>query len=89
MTEQTVIDIGTRTVWIAIQVAAPALLATLITGLAVSVFQAATQINEATLSFIPKVILMTVALIVFGPWIMHTMMTFTISLISGIPNLTR
>jgi len=89
MTDQTIIDLGVRTIWVALKVAAPALLATLITGLIVSIFQAATQINEQTLTFIPKILLMTVALVVFGPWILETMMTFTTTLFSEIPSLTR
>ena len=89
MTDQTIIDLGVRTIWVALKVAAPALLATLITGLIVSIFQAAIQINEQTLTFIPKILLMTVALVVFGPWILETMMTFTTTLFSEIPSLTR
>ncbi|MBQ49033.1 MAG: flagellar biosynthetic protein FliQ [Zetaproteobacteria bacterium] len=86
MTEQTVIDIGTKTVWVAIKVAAPALLSILIMGLVVSIFQAATQINEQTLSFIPKILAMTVILVIFGPFILQTMMGFTVEIMKGIPN---
>lgn len=89
MTDQTIIDIGTRTVWVAMEVAAPALIATLLTGLLVSIFQAATQINEQTLSFIPKILAMTVALIFFGPWILQTLTSFTVTLFNGIPTMTR
>lgn len=89
MTEQTVIDIGSKTIWVAMEVAAPALLATLLTGLVVSIFQAATQINEQTLSFIPKILVMTVALVFFGPWILQTMTNFTVNLYNGIPTMTR
>lgn len=89
MTDQTIIDLGARTIWVALKVAAPALLATLFTGLLVSVFQAATQINEQTLTFIPKVIIMTIALVVFGPWILETMTTFTTALFSQIPSIAR
>ena len=89
MNSHTVMDIGAKTVWVAIQVAAPALLATLITGLVVSVFQAATQINEQTLSFIPKILMMTIALVLCGPWILQTMLDFTIGLFTGIPEITK
>lgn len=85
MTEQMVIDIASKGLWVAIKVAAPALLAILVTGLAVSIVQAATQINEQTMSFIPKVLAMTLALIFFGPWIIKLLMEFTIMIISGIP----
>ena len=89
MTDQTVIDLGIKAVWVAMKVAAPGLLAILFMGLLVSIFQAATQINEQTLGFIPKIVAMTVALVVFGPWILHTMMGFTVDIIQGIPMVTR
>ncbi len=89
MTDQTIIDLGAKTIWVALKVAAPALLATLFTGLLVSVFQAATQINEQTLTFIPKVIIMTIALVVFGPWILETMTSFTTGLFNLIPMIAR
>lgn len=89
MTEQAVLDIAAKTIWVTMQVAAPALVATLIMGLVVSIFQAATQINEQTLSFIPKILAMTVALVVCGPWILHVMMGFTVELIKGIPSVTH
>lgn len=88
MNEQMVIDLAWKTIWTAIQVAAPALLATLAMGLVVSVFQAATQINEQTLSFIPKVLAITVSIVVFGPWIMKLMLEFTESLLKAIPHLS-
>jgi flagellar biosynthesis protein FliQ len=89
MTEQSVMDLAAKTIWVTIQVAAPALLATLVMGLLVSIFQAATQINEQTLSFIPKVLAMTVTLVIFGPWILRVMMGFTIEIIKGIPGVTH
>jgi flagellar biosynthesis protein FliQ len=89
MTDQTVIDLGTKAVWVAIQVAAPVLIAALVTGLLVSIFQAATQINEQTLSFIPKILVMTVALVLAGPWILQIMLGFTINLFNGIPGVTH
>lgn len=89
MTEQFIIDLSSKTIWVAIKVAAPALLATLFMGLIVSIFQAATQINEQTLSFIPKILAMTVALAVFGPWILQVIMNFTTEIILYIPEITR
>ncbi|MEZ4744205.1 MAG: flagellar biosynthesis protein FliQ [Bdellovibrionota bacterium] len=89
MTPQTVIDIGTETVMVAIKIAAPALLATMAMGFLVSIFQAATQINEQTLSFIPKVIAMTVALVIAGPWILQTMMFFTTTILKSLPTVTN
>lgn len=89
MNDQTVIDIAWKTLWLALKVGAPALLASMIMGLVVSIFQAATQINEQTLSFIPKILAMTAAIFFFGPWMIDSMMNFTISMINAIPNLGR
>jgi flagellar biosynthetic protein FliQ len=89
MTEQTVIDLGLNAIWIACLISAPALIAILITGLIVSVLQAATQINEQTLSFIPKIIVMTVALAITGPWILETFTQFTIGIFNKIPTISR
>ena len=87
MTDQTILDLASKTLWVAIQVAAPALIAAVLTGLVVSIFQAATQINEQTLSFIPKILMMTMVMVLCGPWIMETMLGFTRNLINGIPQM--
>jgi flagellar biosynthetic protein FliQ len=84
MTDQTVVDLATKTIWVIMQVAAPVLLAAVITGLIISIFQAATQINEQTITFIPKIVAMFVALIICGPWILKTLTGFTVSLLSEI-----
>lgn len=89
MTDKAVLDLAAKTMWVSMQVAAPALVATLVMGIVISIFQAATQINEQTLSFIPKIVAMTVAILVFGPWTLQVMMNFTIELIKGIPALTQ
>ena len=89
MTDQNVIDLGARAIWIALEVSAPALIATLVVGLLVSVFQAATQINEQTLSFIPKILVLTIALVLCGPWILQTMIGFTTEIFNGIPAVTH
>jgi flagellar biosynthetic protein FliQ len=89
MTQQTVLDIGWNTIWVMIKISSPALIATLVMGLVISIFQAATQINEQTLSFIPKILAIAAAMIICGPWVLRTMMTFTINLIRDIPNLVH
>lgn len=89
MDEQWILDLSSKTIWISIKVAAPALVATLLMGLIVSVLQAATQINEQTLSFIPKVLAMTAALVFFGPWILQVIMNFTTELFQTIPQITQ
>ena len=68
----------------AILLAAPMLLAGLLVGLLVSIFQAATSINEMTLTFIPKMLAVVCALLFFLPWMMQTMLTFTTDLFSNI-----
>jgi flagellar biosynthesis protein FliQ len=89
MTEHTVIDLGLGAIWTASLIAAPALVSILITGLVVSILQAATQINEQTLSFIPKILIMTVALAITGPWILETITHYTIGIFDKIPEIAR
>lgn len=84
MTDQMVIDVAWRTLWVALKLAAPALLAAMFMGLFVSIIQAATQVNEQTLSFIPKIIAMTAAIMISGPWMIRIMVNFTTELISSI-----
>jgi flagellar biosynthesis protein FliQ len=89
MTEQAVLDIALKTIWVTVQIAAPSLVAAVLIGLLVSIFQAATQINEQTLSFIPKILAMFAVMVVTGPWVMHTMMQFTIEIIETISLVKR
>ena len=87
MTPESVMTMGRQAMEITLMVAAPMLLVALIIGLIVSIFQAATQINEATLSFIPKLVGIFVALVVAGPWILSVMLDYMRQVITGIPNL--
>lgn len=89
MSEQYVIDVATGAVWITLKVAAPALLAALIVGIVISVIQAATQVQEQTVSFVPKIIAITASMIIAGPWILQQFIFYTKTLIQSIPNLTR
>lgn len=89
MTDTKVMEYGINAIIIAIKVASPALISIMLTGVLVSVLQAATQINEQTLSFIPKILAMTVALIVSGPWIMRTIIFFTSEIFNSIPQVTH
>ncbi len=85
MTPELVTTIGQQALWVTIQLAAPLLLSALAVGLLVGMFQAATQINEMTLSFIPK-LLVTVAVLMFGgPYIIRLLMDFTLRLYEPIP----
>jgi flagellar biosynthesis protein FliQ len=72
----------------AMMVSAPVLLLGLIAGVLVSIFQAATQINDASLAFIPKIAAVVLSLVVFGPWMISKMVTFTIFALNQIPNVT-
>lgn len=87
MTPESVITIGQQALEVTILVSSPLLLAALAVGLLVSIFQAATQINEMTLSFIPKLLVMFLLLVVAGPWMLNMMMDFTRRLYSSIPGL--
>lgn len=89
MTPEMVVNIGQQALQMAILVAAPLLLAALVTGLLVSIFQAATSINEMTLTFIPKLIVMFIVLIISGPWMIETMTDYMARLFSSIPQLIR
>lgn len=71
------IDIFKQALWMSFQLSAPLLTFGLVAGLSVSIFQAVTQIHEATLSFVPKVAASMVALVIFLPWMMQTLIAFT------------
>lgn len=77
MTPELVVQIARRTFEATLLLAAPLLIASLIVGLAISVFQAVTSINEATLAFAPKIIAVMIAIIIFFPWMMSYMSDFT------------
>ena len=79
--------IGSRALEITLMLAAPMLLVALVTGLIVGAFQAATQINEMTLSFIPKLIAIAVALVIAGPWMLKVLVGYTRELFESIPSL--
>ena len=87
MTQDTVMHLATQTMWMTVLIAAPLLLSALAVGLLVGMFQAATQINEMTLSFIPKLGILVIALVVFGPWMLSNLVDFTQQLFSSIPSL--
>jgi flagellar biosynthesis protein FliQ len=85
MTNQTVLTIAQEALQITVLVSAPLLATALLVGLLVSVFQAATQINEMTLSFIPKLLAMFAVLIVSGPWILSMLVDYMQRLYTSIP----
>ncbi|WP_343729083.1 flagellar biosynthesis protein FliQ [Duganella sp.] len=85
MTPESVMTMGRHAMEITLMIAAPMLLVALIIGLVVSIFQAATQINEQTLSFIPKLVGIFVALVVAGPWMLSVMLDYMREIFTGIP----
>ena len=86
MTPEFVTGFFVEAIKITILLAAPMLLAGLIVGLLVSVFQAATQINEMTMTFIPKMLAVGISILVFFPWMLQVIIHFTQSLFTSIPN---
>jgi flagellar biosynthesis protein FliQ len=78
---------GRQAMEVTMMVAAPMLLVALVVGLLVSIFQAATQINETTLSFIPKLVGIFVALVIAGPWMLSVMLDYMRQLFTGIPGM--
>jgi flagellar biosynthetic protein FliQ len=87
MTSQSVMTIGQQALELTLLVSAPLLGTALLVGLLVSIFQAATQINEMTLSFIPKLVAIFVAMVIAGPWMLQSLVDYMQRLFSDIPNL--
>jgi flagellar biosynthetic protein FliQ len=87
VTDTTVVHLGMQAMMIAVKLGTPVLLTALVIGFAISLFQSATQIQEQTLSFVPKVIGVGVALLVSGNWMLHEMVAFTTGLYGQIPHL--
>lgn len=85
MTQELIVTIGKNALETTILVSAPMLVLSLIVGLMISIFQAVTQINEATLTFVPKIVVTFLALLVFFPWMLRVMLEFTASLFTNIP----
>jgi flagellar biosynthetic protein FliQ len=89
MSESVYLEICAQTIWVAIQLVGPLLIAGTVVGLMVSLFQAVTQINEMTLTFIPKLAVTILILVMMGPWMLHTFQDFTTKLFLDIPVYVR
>ncbi|MEZ5565118.1 MAG: flagellar biosynthesis protein FliQ [Gammaproteobacteria bacterium] len=87
MTPETVLTIASESLTVTALLAAPLLLVTLVTGVLIGVLQAATQINEMTLSFIPKLIALAVTLLIMGPWMLQLITGYTRTLFGNIPGM--
>jgi flagellar biosynthetic protein FliQ len=87
MTPETIMSMGNQAIQVSLVLAAPLLLVALVVGLIISVFQAATQINEQTLSFIPKLLAVFATLVIAGPWMLEQMLDYIRALFMSIPQL--
>ena len=87
MTPESVMAMGYEAMKLSLLLGAPLLLVALVTGLLISLFQAATQINEMTLSFIPKLLAVFATLVVSGPWMLNTVLDYMRTLFSSIPQI--
>ncbi|MEK6531051.1 MAG: flagellar biosynthesis protein FliQ [Deltaproteobacteria bacterium] len=86
MTPEFVTTLGKQTIEIVLLISAPILIIVMAVGLLVSIFQAVTQIQEMTLTFVPKIIVVFLALLLFFPWMLDIIMGFTSMIITNIPN---
>jgi len=89
MTEEFIIHLIRESFYTLILISAPILLTSMIVGLVISIFQAATSIQEFTLSFVPKIIVIAMVLVLTLPWMIETLMTFTLSIFNQIPALVH
>ncbi|MDH3389346.1 MAG: flagellar biosynthesis protein FliQ [Gammaproteobacteria bacterium] len=87
MSPDTVIDLSQQALYLIAMIAAPMLLSALAIGLLIGMFQAATSINEQTLSFIPKLMVLLLSILIAGPWMLNLLLSFTRRLYIGIPGL--
>jgi flagellar biosynthetic protein FliQ len=85
MTEGQVLEVGRQALWVLVQIALPVLIFGMVAGVLVSLFQAVTQIQEVTLTFVPKMVAVAVAIVIFGPWMLATMVAFMVQLLSFVP----
>lgn len=87
MNQDTVVNLASQAITLALSVAGPLLLASLVIGLVISIFQAVTQIQEQTLSLIPKIVGIVLVIVLLGPWMVNKMVTYTQNLYGSIPTL--
>ena len=87
MTPSTVMEIGRQAIEVTLMISAPMLLTALVVGLIISIFQAATQLNESTLQFVPKLVAMFLVLLLAGPWMLQYLIDYIQRLLGSIPQL--
>jgi flagellar biosynthetic protein FliQ len=86
MTDTDILHIALQTMVVSLKLSAPILVTSLVLGFAISLFQSLTQIQEFTLSFVPKIVGVGIALLICGNWMLHTLITFTTNILESIPN---
>jgi flagellar biosynthetic protein FliQ len=89
MENEFAVEVVNQAMKVTLMLSAPMLIGALVVGILVSIFQAVTQINEQTLSFIPKILVIVATLVIFSPWMMETMVSYTRELFISIPELIR
>ena len=89
MSQTAVLTILQQTLWVVAELSGPLLLTALVIGVAVSLFQAVTQVNEMTLSYVPKIIAIGLVLVLAGPWMLQTLLDYTARLYSSLPTLVQ
>lgn len=89
MTQDYIIYLGREAVYAILLLSGPLLGASLLVGLLISIFQATTQIQEQSLTFVPKIVMVLLALIIFGPWMLNLLIAFTTNLFLSIPNMVQ
>lgn len=87
MNPEVIMTVGGRALEVTVMIAAPMLIVALVTGLVIGAFQAATSINEQTLSFIPKLVALSATLVFAGPWMLKVLVSYTRELFESIPSL--
>jgi flagellar biosynthesis protein FliQ len=89
MTEDVVLSLGRDAIWTTVLLASPLLISALVVGLIVSILQAVTQINEATLTFIPKMLTIVIVMVILAPWMTQMITSYTTELFTSLPNYVR
>ena len=87
MSESSTLTVLQQTLWTVAQLSLPILLTALVVGLTISILQAVTQVNEMTLSYVPKIAAIALVLIIAGPWMMQTLLDFAAQIFSSLPNM--
>ena len=89
MSQTATLSLLQQTLWTVAQLSAPILLTALVVGVVISLFQAITQVNEMTLSYVPKILAIALVLVIAGPWMLQTLLGFTARLYSSLPLLVK